>query len=197
MENDPVLVDVAGLKAVSHPLRVRMLAALRSDGPATASELARRFATDTGSTSYHLRTLAKHGFVAPAPDQRDRRERRWQATRPSTDWDAGALSRTAEGRAAVGLMLRQQVAALTRAIESHEAAQEAAHQAAHEPAHEAAPVGNWQRAAGLSDLVVRITPASLDAIVAALEAHAAERAEHDRDDPDARPVHLFAGGFPT
>ena len=119
--NDPVLADVAGLKAVSHPLRVRMLAALRSDGPATASELARRFDTDTGSTSYHLRTLAKYGFVAPADDQRDRRERRWKATRASTDWDGAALSATAEGREAVALISRQQVAALMRAMEGFEA----------------------------------------------------------------------------
>ena len=179
--NDPVLADVAGLKAVSHPLRVRMLAALRSDGPATASELARRFDTDTGSTSYHLRTLAKYGFVAAADDQRGRRERRWKATRASTDWDGAALAATAEGREAVALISRQQVAALMRAMEGYEAAPDPA----------------WARAAGMSDLVARLTPASLEAVVARLEEHAAERAAADADDPTARPVHLFVGGYPT
>jgi hypothetical protein len=37
------VTDAATLKAVAHPLRARLLGALRFDGPATASELARRF----------------------------------------------------------------------------------------------------------------------------------------------------------
>lgn len=182
--NDPVLADVAGLKAVSHPLRVRMLAALRSDGPATASELARRFDTDTGSTSYHLRTLAKYGFVAPADDQRDRRERRWKAAQATTDWDSAAMSGTAEGREAVALMRRQQVAALARAIEGYEAV-------------EADLPRDWVAVAGLSDLLVRLTARSLAAIVERLEEHVAERVAADSRDPEARPVHLYAGGFPS
>ncbi len=45
---DRIITEVDELKAVTHPLRVRMLGALRADGPATATELARRFDTDTG-----------------------------------------------------------------------------------------------------------------------------------------------------
>ncbi len=179
--NDPVLADVAGLKAVSHPLRVRMLAALRSDGPATASELARRFDTDTGSTSYHLRTLAKYGFVAPADDQRDRRERRWKATRASTDWDGAAMAETAQGREAVALISRQQVAALMRAMEGFEAAPDPA----------------WARAAGLSDLTGPHHAGLARGDRRAARGARAERAAADADDPAVRPVHLFAGGFPT
>jgi DNA-binding transcriptional ArsR family regulator len=51
------------LKALSHPLRVRLLATLRESGPATATELATLLDTDSASTSYHLRVLAQHGFV--------------------------------------------------------------------------------------------------------------------------------------
>ena len=36
--------DIAGLRALSHPVRLRMLGLLRSEGPATATSLAR----DTG-----------------------------------------------------------------------------------------------------------------------------------------------------
>jgi hypothetical protein len=49
----------------------------------------------------------------------------------------------------------------------------------------------------MSDLVARLTPASLEAVVSRLEEHVAERAATDAADPDARPVHLFAGGFPA
>src|SRR5690606_14689551 len=70
--------DPAALKALAHPLRVRLLATLRETGPATATELAARLETDSGSTSYHLRVLAEHGFVEDAPgDRRHPRERRW------------------------------------------------------------------------------------------------------------------------
>ena len=44
------ITDPADLKAVAHPLRVRMLALLREHGPATATELAQRLDTETGST---------------------------------------------------------------------------------------------------------------------------------------------------
>ncbi|HZB35626.1 MAG TPA: helix-turn-helix domain-containing protein, partial [Gaiellaceae bacterium] len=55
--------DLETLRAFVHPLRNRLLGALRIDGPATASELARRFDESSGATSYHLRQLARYGFV--------------------------------------------------------------------------------------------------------------------------------------
>ncbi|HCU52172.1 MAG TPA: ArsR family transcriptional regulator, partial [Micromonosporaceae bacterium] len=68
MKETKLVSGVQELKAVAHPLRVRLLAALREHGPATATELAKRFQTDTGSTSYHLRKLAQSGFVAETDD---------------------------------------------------------------------------------------------------------------------------------
>ncbi|MGB0191497.1 MAG: helix-turn-helix domain-containing protein, partial [Nocardioides sp.] len=43
------------LKALTHPVRVRMLGMLRIDGPATSTTLAQRLGLNTGATSYHLR----------------------------------------------------------------------------------------------------------------------------------------------
>ena len=40
---------------------------LRTDGPATASGLARTLGMNTGATSYHLRQLAEHGFIRELP----------------------------------------------------------------------------------------------------------------------------------
>ena len=53
----------AALKALAHPVRLRMLGLLRIEGPATATTLATRLGLNTGATSYHLRQLAQHGFV--------------------------------------------------------------------------------------------------------------------------------------
>ena len=84
MELTRVTPDVAGLRALSHPTRVRMLTMLRADGPATATSLAARLGINTGQTSYHLRQLAQHGFVVDDTDRGNRRERWWRAAHQST-----------------------------------------------------------------------------------------------------------------
>ncbi|NYF98193.1 ArsR/SmtB family transcription factor [Janibacter cremeus] len=76
---DPALPDVTQLKALSHPVRMRILGLLRTLGPATASLIARRLGLNSGATSYHLRRLAEHGFVQEAPGLGNKRERWWQA----------------------------------------------------------------------------------------------------------------------
>ena len=73
------VVPTEALHALAHPLRVRMYDELSSRGPATASELARRFGESTGATSYHLRQLARHGFIEEDPTRGTLRERYWRA----------------------------------------------------------------------------------------------------------------------
>ena len=57
------LSDLATLKALAQPRRQRMLQHLTLHGPATSATLARALGLNTGSTSYHLRELARYGFV--------------------------------------------------------------------------------------------------------------------------------------
>lgn len=76
--------DVTQLKAITHPVRMRLLGLLRTHGPATASQVARRLGLNSGATSYHLRQLAAHGFVEEASDLGNRRERWWRASSLST-----------------------------------------------------------------------------------------------------------------
>ena len=64
-----IVPDATALKALTHPLRLRMLGMLRIDGPATATGLAERLGLNSGATSYHLRQLAQHGFIEEAADQ--------------------------------------------------------------------------------------------------------------------------------
>lgn len=72
-------MDTTALKALAHPERLRMLGILRFDGPDTASGLARRMGLNSGATSYHLRQLAKYGFIEPADDIGNKRDRWWRA----------------------------------------------------------------------------------------------------------------------
>jgi DNA-binding transcriptional ArsR family regulator len=72
-------MDAAQLRALAHPLRLQLLQVLSAEGPATASQLARRLGESSGATSYHLRALHRAGMVEEA-EQRNARERWWQRT---------------------------------------------------------------------------------------------------------------------
>lgn len=89
--------DIDTLKAISHPIRMGLLAALRTHGPATASELGRRLGESSGSTSYHLRQLERFGFVGDAVEQPSGRERRWRALHDLTSFPS-ALGELDGGR---------------------------------------------------------------------------------------------------
>jgi DNA-binding transcriptional ArsR family regulator len=71
-------LDARSLRALAHPLRVRLLDLLRADGPATASGLGQRLGESSGTTSWHLRQLAEHGFVEEDTARGTRRERWWK-----------------------------------------------------------------------------------------------------------------------
>jgi DNA-binding transcriptional ArsR family regulator len=73
------IVDLEALKALAHPRRQRILQHLGLHGPATSATLARALGLNTGATSYHLRELAKFGFVEEAPGRGTGRERWWRA----------------------------------------------------------------------------------------------------------------------
>jgi DNA-binding transcriptional ArsR family regulator len=77
-ELSPMVVDEQSLRALAHPLRIRLYERLNIDGPATASQLAERLAESSGATSYHLRQLARHGFIEEEPARGTKRERWWR-----------------------------------------------------------------------------------------------------------------------
>ncbi|KZB88073.1 ArsR/SmtB family transcription factor [Amycolatopsis regifaucium] len=72
-------IDGRLLRALAHPLRVRILELLRADGPATASGLAKRVGESSGTTSWHLRQLAEYGLVTDDVERGNRRDRWWKA----------------------------------------------------------------------------------------------------------------------
>ena len=72
-------LDVRSLRALAHPLRLRLLDMLREGGPATASGLAQRVGESSGTTSWHLRQLAEHGLVEEETGRGNKRERWWRA----------------------------------------------------------------------------------------------------------------------
>lgn len=63
------ITELAALKALAQPRRQQILQHLTLHGPATSAILARALGLNTGATSYHLRELARYGFVADTVPQ--------------------------------------------------------------------------------------------------------------------------------
>ncbi|CAL9565808.1 helix-turn-helix domain-containing protein [Streptomyces sp. enrichment culture] len=176
--------DTAALKALTHPLRIRLLGLLRQDGPATASELADRTGESSASTSYHLRVLAKHAFIAEA-EHRDGRERRWKAVHTVTSWSNEAMESSTVGRAYVGLARRRQVAHLDASLTRHE--EDLA----------AGRLGReWVEPSGINDYMPLLTPESLTELWEVLARTLDELTARDEHDPRARRVAFVAAGLP-
>ena len=88
----PLSLDPRNLRGLAHPLRVRIRAALVDHGPATATQLATRLGLSSGATSYHLRQLARYGFVGEDPDRGHGRERYWHVTHLTVQYDPGTAT---------------------------------------------------------------------------------------------------------
>ncbi|CAM5562749.1 transcriptional regulator [Streptomyces tanashiensis] len=110
--------DLGTLKAIAHPLRMRLYRALFVARTATASQLAEQVDEAVSLVSYHLRKLAEHGLIEAAEAQSaDGRERWWQ---PSSyglsirDEDVRGNPEMAAASDAVGRTINEQRSALHR-----------------------------------------------------------------------------------
>ena len=100
-----VHLDREKLHCLAHPMRSRLLGALRSDGPATSARLARRLGTNTGATSYHLRELADVGLVHEVDDMGTARERWWAASHEITSFSEADFADDPDDRAAADWLM--------------------------------------------------------------------------------------------
>jgi DNA-binding transcriptional ArsR family regulator len=71
-------LDAGALRALAHPLRVQLFNLLSFHGPATATSLAAQVGESSGSTSYHLRQLERHGLVREDTARGNARDRWWE-----------------------------------------------------------------------------------------------------------------------
>lgn len=72
------LTDPTEMRALAHPLRLRLLDLLHFRGPLTATECGAALGESPSNCSFHLRTLAKYGYVAEAGGGTGR-QRPWRA----------------------------------------------------------------------------------------------------------------------
>ena len=182
------LTDPRQMRALAHPLRLRLLGALRAGGPATATTLAERVEESVPLVSYHLRQLGANGFIEPAPSPTgDGRERWWRASHERTSWSRTEFLDTPERRSAERAfsleIVRRYADAAERWIErSNEWPRQ------------------WVDAADMSDWIVHVTPAELrelrGEIASVVERYASQPNADDRATVHAIVNLLPRGGAP-
>jgi predicted transcriptional regulator len=74
------LTDPKAMRALAHPVRMSLLELLEATGALTATQASELLGESPANCAFHLRTLAKYGFVREAGGGRGR-ERPWQRVR--------------------------------------------------------------------------------------------------------------------
>jgi len=77
------ITDARTIRALAHPLRLKILDTLGERGPLTATEVSEYVAESPQSCSFHLRTLARYGYVEDAGGGQGR-NRPWKLTERTT-----------------------------------------------------------------------------------------------------------------
>jgi predicted transcriptional regulator len=79
------LTDPKAIRALAHPVRWALLEALSQAGTLTATQASEMLGESPANCAFHLRTLAKYGFVEEAGGGRGR-ERPWRRLYDSMSW---------------------------------------------------------------------------------------------------------------
>jgi DNA-binding transcriptional ArsR family regulator len=169
--------DVRAIRALAHPLRLELLDLLRFDGPSTATLLAGRTGESTGATSYHLRQLARYGYVEEA-SKKAGRERWWRyrdrRTIVASHGDGGMRQLAAE-------LLSREAHAVDRYLAPRPRMPE------------------WDNASFFQSRALRLTAAELEELRLAIEGLLEGYRPADAQDPPsgALPVRVTALGYPV
>ena len=174
--------DVRALAALAHPVRIALLSHLMAVGPRTASECAAAVDASPSNCSWHLRQLAKHGFVQRAEVAADGRERPWRATATGFMLDTAADGPAF--RVAVRTLASVQLDEQTRLAREH-------------LRHEDELPEPWRQTTDFSTYGLLMTPDELRALTAALDAAIRPFVAATRDDAPAgaRSVQVSVSAF--
>ena len=184
-------LDGPALKAMAHPLRVQILRILELRRRASVTSLAEELGETTGATSYHLRQLARHGFVeqfepddiAPDKPTAGRKQRWWRMAVDQIHMSGFDFLQNEDTREAVGFVLREFHADRSRRLANWFAT------ATQWPAE-------WQRASGDMDGHLELSPKQARAL--ADDMHAlVERYRGLKPGRGARPVDVQYAVFPA
>ncbi len=179
---DLLRLDATSLRVLAHPLRARLLAALRMDGAATATELAASLNTNTGATSYHLRRLESVGLVRDTGEGIGKR-RVWESATRAHEWNPSEFAGNPDSEASLAWLAR-----FYRTFHDERAAQWAQH-GTDWPGH-------WRDALGSGDDGVLVTASQARELRAEIEAVIRRYHHAGAGDPDALRVLVYTDLFP-
>lgn len=179
------LTDPRAIRALAHPLRLALMEELAAAGPLTATEAGRVLGESPAGCSFHLRQLAKYGFVAeagPGPG----RNRPWRladrvlALQPGTD----SAPEVAVGLSQLSLVMYERALARLRRWW--------ATKGSYPP--------RWRRAEAAMQTIWWVTPEELEALeseISPLLLRYRERhADPAKRPPGAAPVEFLAFAYP-
>lgn len=173
------VTDSRALRALAHPLRLDLIELLGAGGPATAAECARNLGTTQATCSFHLRQLAKYGFVEEAQSSGDRRERPWQLTELEQRWSSESPGAEHFERVFVGREADRILTWRAHLVEHPE---------------------NWRDAAFLGGVTLPLTATELaevrQRLRAALDPYVERLGDRLAWPPEARLVRVFLSGTP-
>lgn len=177
-----VVLDRASLRAVAHPVRLRILGILRMEGPSTATALAAKLGLNSGATSYHLRQLATGGLVEEDTERGTGRDRWWRALHRSTFFDPTTMPNEDQE---VGVAYERAIAQVY-AEKMYQAAEDRPMQPE-----------KWRRAGRFSDFALALTADEASQLMHEIDAVLARYLPHDADDAPvgAQPFHLQLQAF--
>jgi hypothetical protein len=150
MPGNPItLTDPTMMRALAHQARIAIWTYLGMHGPSTATECAEIAGLSPSACSYHLRTLARYGFVEEDPDSAaDGRERPWRARLLAFNMYEGPDVPPATQVA--GRLLTENIRAAAEEVRVRYLARQAEYPA------------DWQGASGEVFSVAHVTPEELD-----------------------------------
>jgi DNA-binding transcriptional ArsR family regulator len=177
--------DPRSLRALAHPVRIALIEQLTMRGPLTATEAAERIGESPSTCSFHLRQLAKYGFVEEA-GERHGRSRPWRVTRLGMriDGDAGGADAKVAGSMLTRMLRERQLDRYRRWLET-----------------QSGYPAEWRRAAEDSEFLFWLTPEELAALGDELVDLLLPRFRERLTDPSARPegalpVEMLLLGYP-
>jgi Helix-turn-helix domain len=176
------VTDPRTLRALAHPLRLTLLDLIDREGQLTATRAAELTGENSANCSFHLRLLAKSGYVEPAPAA-DGRERPWRRTVAGARVPITSDPQLLAATAAVGSLVVERLAADAIGYMERGDADVA-----------------WQDASLITDDTLHLTREELAELSrevgAIVERRARARAPRRRTDSETRPVRVAALLFP-
>jgi DNA-binding transcriptional ArsR family regulator len=181
--------DPQVLRGMAHPLRLKIMEELVKAGHATATELAERTGESAANCSWHLRQLAKYGFIEEAEGGTGR-QRPWRPV-------AQSIRLTPDRRSQPDLALAADTlneVLLQREVESFRAWQAARYDAPAEWRDASVSTQSWDFLT--ADELAQFRQELMDLIFRFARRHTG-RIDPARRPPGALPVRLVAWAYPA